>query len=220
MKQMKLINAALIAAAFFVSAVSQAQMQNVSTAAYSEKMPSSFRIGFLGAYGVVKPSGFETTGNGDTTNASGSILASFGSGALSFEAGVSYSLIPIMIESKDASGGKHKLLISSTYVGIPLALKYNYIEKPLASFFVKAGAAPMMLMSQTPSIATGDDGSTTSLELTETDFVALLGIGGTAPLTDSLAFLLDITGYYGMTEAYKDAKHQGLNIGIGLSYDL
>jgi hypothetical protein len=75
-------------------------------------------------------------------------------------------------------------------------------------------------MGQTPTSAVADDGSKQSLALAGTDVLALAGFGGTSPLTDNMSFLIDFTGYYGLTEPFQGGRHQGVNVGLGISYEL
>jgi hypothetical protein len=100
--------------------VSHAEPDNVIRASVGQHMLSGYRLGLLGSYGVMQPSAYENEDNKDTYSGSISALLGFGSGSVSVDAGVNYSRLSTIIESSDASGGSHKLLVNSQYVGVPI----------------------------------------------------------------------------------------------------
>ncbi|MGE0632920.1 MAG: hypothetical protein AB7O96_10960 [Pseudobdellovibrionaceae bacterium] len=172
----------------------------------SPRMPGTFRVGILGSMNVDSVEDRSTT-----------ILAAVGSGMVSFEAGVSYLTMSDKIEVISIEGEepaiKEKSVyipVKASYVGIPVNLKWNYIEKPLATFYVKAGVMPISLNTQSK----GDE------PVGKQETLAVGGIGGTAAITKSTAFVLDITSLWNNGDKNQGIPSQSLHVGAGLSYDL
>jgi hypothetical protein len=151
----------------------------------------------------------------------GGVLAGFGQGALSVEAGAMYMKMPSVAGiQQDADDSSHSVLLNGEYVGLPVWVKYNYIEKPLSTFFVKGGAVTAFLVNQQSELITLPTGGVQKVNLASNDVMALVGIGGTTPLNERLAFVLDLSAFYGLQEAVSGARNQGFLLNIGLSYDL
>ncbi len=177
-------------------------------------MPSAFRLGLLGSYVATGlRSGYENTVGTDKAAGSLSLMAGIGSGLLSLEAGVGVLKIADV-----AVLAQHRYLVSSQYYAFPVWAKFNYIESSLASFFVKAGVMPVTLFTKESAIG-GIETDTNSL-------LAIVGIGGTAALTGSLAFVLDITGFQNLGgPGNLGTENRGIpktfvTLGAGLSLDL
>lgn len=193
---------------------------------YDEQMPGLFRIGLIGGYGLM--TGDTSYGNGDKDQARPSgysvgLVGGFGRGMFSGEAGVMLMNIPSIVKLEDVQNDAlviRKELVNAEYVGIPLWAKYNYIEKPLATFFIKAGAIPIFLLSQSKDAVLLEDGSKQNMKFATMETLAVAGIGGTSALGKNTAFILDLSGFYSMTEAIEGVRNQGAMASIGLSFDL
>jgi hypothetical protein len=207
---------------FAVSA--KAQMSSTAVASdYRVEFPSSVRVSVLAGGGVLidPPTLAENVKPG--TPMFGAILGGFGQGALSGEAGVGY-LHMAMVPQVNAMDGTLYTAepMTAGYVAIPVWAKYNYIEKPLASFFGKAGVMPAILVSQSQPIGFGNASVVEgSAELETFDFMGVVGFGGTAPLGESAAFILDVTAFYGFVETTEGgANNKGALVSVGVSFDL
>jgi hypothetical protein len=188
-----------------------------------EQMPSAFRLMLLGGAGLGTDSGkLFKQNNHDGDSYYGSLLAGFGRGMFSFETGVMYLKAPMVAKlNNNIDDSSRVVLLASEYLGVPVYVKYNYIEKPLATFFVKAGVVPISLINSPPDkyASVGDNQSITPVDR---DILTIIGFGGTAPLDDTTsAFVLDISAFYGSSAYNSRGDHnQGVLIGAGFSFDI
>ncbi len=204
-----LMTLAIPVGALAVEGTSATTVDEVST-----RMPSAFRLGLLGSY-VMTPlrSGYENTVGTDKTAGFLALMAGTGRGMLSLEAGVGVLKTADVVILAD-----HRYLVSSQYYAFPVWAKFNYIERSLASFFVKAGVMPVTLFAKESAIG--------GIETDTNSMLAIVGIGGTAALTNSLAFVLDITGFQNLGGPEKfGTENRGIpktfvTVGAGLSFDL
>ena len=155
----------------------------------------------------------------------GGVYVDFGTGMFTFEAGVQYLGIPgkVQISGTDPAAATTAVSITSQFVGIPLVLKYNYIEQPQASFSLKVGAMPAMMINNQDMITTTDATQTTSsgLTLNQMEYLAIAGFTGTAPIADSTAFVIDGTYYYGLTKIDESgSRNQAAAFSVGLRFSL
>ncbi len=179
---------------------------------------SAFRLTVVGA-GVLP--GGEAQGKGF----SGGIFADYGRRWLSFEAGVQYLNTPVGVKLTDPNtlSSIVPTTLNAQYVGTPLFVKYNYIEQPMAVFSVKLGGMPAFLVSSVDAGSYYDPatGGQTSLEIPQSDFFAMGGFTGTAPLSERLAFVVDGTYFYGVNAIdAQDNHNQGFVLGAGLRFAL
>lgn len=186
------------------------------------RQPGLFRVGPLLGPGFAITDEKKDASAGDSLALFGGVMAGMGQGAFSFEVGAAYLKLSPILELRGEDGlDSFRYQLSTDYVGVPLWVKYNYIEKPLAVFFLKAGAIPMFLVGQGSKTAALNDASPAyELSLADSDVLGVLGFGGTAPLGERLAFVLDLNLFYGMNEVVAGTRHQGALLNIGLSYDL
>ncbi len=183
------------------------------------RMPSPFRLSFLGGAGLyIGEKNFEND-NQNLTGISGNILLAYGQNSISFETGATFLNAPYAAGSKDENG-THRALVNVQYVGVPLIIKYNYIERPLASFFVKVGAIPVMVVRQSNREVILKDGRSNPVVLPKNDVLAVAGFGGTSELTNTTAFVVDFTAFYGTTPSDANSHVQGLTGSLGLSFEL
>ncbi len=141
----------------------------------------------------------------------GAVLLGIGRGIVSFEAGAMYLNLASDIGYQDVNLSTHHFATTNEYIGIPMWLKLNYIERPLASFFFKLGAIPVFLQNQKQIIPVNRNVSDrdkqlllernvpTSVSIAQSDTLAIAGLGGTAPISDSVAFLVDLSYVYGLS---------------------
>ncbi len=197
--------------AFAVEATSTTTVDEVST-----QMPSIFRLGLLGSYAVTPPlSGYENTASTDKSAGLLALMFGVGNGMLSLEAGAG---VLKTAEVAIVTNPEHRFLVNSQYYAFPVWAKFNYIERSLASFFVKAGVMPLTLFAQDSAIGI--------ISSAKNSMLAVVGIGGTAALTKSLAFVLDITGFQNLGGPEKlGTENRGIpktfvTLGAGLSFDL
>ena len=175
--------------------------------------PSFIRVGLLGAFVLTPPSAVhENALVTDTSGGFGGLTIGLGSSTISFETGVSLFKIATISTRIDADQSKHDFLLGSSYIGVPLEVKWNYIEKPLSTFYVKGGAVPLFLSKQT----TGNE----VLESTANATMAALGIGGTTPLSERAAFVLDISTLSSLGAAKPGLPSFLAALGVGVSFDL
>jgi hypothetical protein len=196
---------------------------------YNE-MPGTMRVGVIGGWAAALGDLSENvTSEGEKVSPSGlmgGLVVGFGDSLFSFETGALYVTLPGVTQVSEITDeateetNESRVLINSQYVGVPLWLKYNYIEKPLASFYLKAGAIPLLLVAQDREQLELTDGSIFDLSLSKAQVLATVGIGGTSPINDHLAFVLDIMGFYGVIQEEGRTPYQGVIGSVGLSYDL
>jgi hypothetical protein len=165
----------IITLIFILLQTSFATAMWVYKAARLSKMPGLVRTSFLG--GALLPM---SPGDGDHKAAPASTaLIGIGDGMISAEVG-----------GMIARSG------NTTFFGAPVTLKYNYIEMPLSTFFVKVGALPLTDGTHQTILFNG-------------------GIGGTAPLTQQLAFVLDLS----LVSGFEQSSTKAFLPMAGLSYD-
>lgn len=180
---------------------------------------SLMRVSVLGG-GVMGSDGARVSGGG------GALLLDVGRGWFSFEGGIQYINTPVTVFLTNPNLGSPMTqnTLRAEYVGAALYAKYNYIESPGAAFSLKLGAMPAYLVNANQLSATYTDpatGGVTTMQPAEDDIFGLAGFTGTAPLTDSLSFVLDGTYYYGFTGIDANGtRSQGVMLALGLRYSL
>ena len=207
----------LIAAfALFLPVLTFAQGTSVAEApvdARPQRMPGIFRLGLLGSYQLTQSSEkYENASNQDKKAGSLALMLGLGNGMFSLEAGVAL-LKFVDINSLKSSDGtpSPQYLVNSQYLCYPILVKWNYIEQPLASFFVKAGIMPLTFLNQ-PSDQLVKAASSSTL--------AVVGIGGTAAMSRSAALILDITGTQNMGPENAGIPKNAVSLGLGVSFDI
>lgn len=110
------------------------------------------------------------------------VLGGYRFGHFSIETGVEYSKAAFIDSYQDPMNiGVHELInLEST--GVPIFVKWHYIEYPLATFYAKAGL-------QVDFVTYASD-----KDLVPVNYSSLVaGVGGTSVLGDNAAFVLDIS---------------------------
>ena len=183
------------------------------------KMPRWFRIAVVAGPGLYAGEKNFENDNSNLSSLNASIMLAAGRTTFSFELGGTFLNVPYALGINDGFG-THRSLVNVQYVGVPLILKYNYIEQPLASFFLKAGAIPVRVISQSSKQVTLKDGLKHDAILPESDILAVAGFGGTSEITPSMAFIIDFTGFYGTTASEAGSHAQGITGSVGLSFEI
>ena len=143
-----------------------------------------------------------------------------GNGAFTFEGGAMYYRTSLALAMNDASG-TYRATNDMHFVGIPVGAKWNYFERPLATFYVKGGVMPSFLMSHSGGLEMAGPSGTLVYDPAKNDILGYGGIGGTAPLGDSLAFVLDLATYHGFQDLDDNGTKSGFfSVGLGVSYEL
>ncbi|HVK62027.1 MAG TPA: hypothetical protein VM432_10770 [Bdellovibrionales bacterium] len=177
------------------------------------QMPGLFRFGLIGAAMPYKiASDYENKNDSKAIPASATITAAVGRGTFSFETGVAYYQWTETATRNDETGASKRYLLNSQYIGVPLAVKWNYIEAPLSTFFIKLGATAMSLLGQ----STGEEFALTPEQTT----FAVVGLGGTTDLSESVAFVVDLSLMRDLGEENHGIPQMPVSLGVGFSYDL
>lgn len=192
--------------------------------------PSKFRLHPYAGGGVFQLRGDYNYDKGQAYQAG--VLASTEISGFSLEGGLGYMWLTAKGTEKNGSltdqdgqtqTGTLTMEHQLHYVTLPLIAKYNFVTKPLATFFVKTGIINSFLV-----------GSQTSFEFAEAnlhggsmqdndfaDYVpyATVGFGGTAPLDRDIAFILDLNYQHGLTETHasEHTTSSGFTLLIGIS---
>ena len=175
--------------------------------------PGFIRVGLLGAFVLTPPTAvYENTLVTDTAAGFGGLTIGLGSSTISFETGVSLFKLAAISTRTDSDKSNHDFLLGSQYIGVPLEVKWNYIEHPLSTFYVKGGAVPLFLSKQTA----GNEALASAPNAT----MAALGIGGTTPLSERAAFVLDISTLASLGAAKPGLPSFLAALGVGVSFDL
>ena len=185
--------------------------------------PSSARAAILIGPGLGDLTGggaknYQSGGDRLNQGFAGSVALSFGRGLITGEIGAGVVRVPSVILTSGADGKSVQRAVLSDYVGAPFAIKLNYVERRMASFFLKAGAMPIQLISspEAPSFGTAP-----GIDFQPDDVLIIGGIGGTTALTDALSFILDISHYWGAKPIYKDGPKTDVFVAtVGLSFEL
>lgn len=196
-----------------------------------------------------------------TQSATGGILLSFGRGTLTAESGILYfqsggdvtyqieggsnpnansNFNPALVDNgelADAAAAFQKSVTIDhqlSYLGVPLIAKYSYFENRQATFFVKGGVMPALLLNaraesekiadyvMNPSEGADADSEASVPVLSDMDVFGIVGIGGTAPMGDDRLFLLDISYFRGFMPIVPDSSYfnQGFALSVGMTFDL
>ena len=139
------------------------------------------------------------------------MLFGLGRGMFSLEAGVTFLKLADIVVHRDASLAARRLLVNTEYLGYPVALKWNYIDRPLSTFYMRFGAMPVTFVGQS---------GTSVFDAPKSSTLAIFGIGGTTSLSERFAFVLDINGYRNLGTQSAGIPRDSLTLGLGLSYDL
>jgi hypothetical protein len=183
------------------------------------KMPRWFRMAIFGGSGLYPGEKNFENDNSNLSSVNANIMLAVGRQTFSFEIGGAFLNVPYAIGVKDEFG-THRALVNVQYVGVPVILKYNYIERPLASFFLKTGAIPVAVVNQSQNQVTLKDGLAHDVVLPKNDILAVAGFGGTSEISSSTAFIVDFTAFYGTTASDSGSHVQGLTGSVGLSFEI
>lgn len=203
-----------------VSAVSRAS----SSSFFSRlsRMPSVVRFSVLGGPVAKQPGGAkpEQFGSGSADPNGGAIalaLVGVGSGLVSVETGAGFLKAPAVARSPGPKQGTVDRVAPVDYAAFPLFVKLNYVERALASFYVKGGAIFASLLGDQDVVL--PDGTSASRNYDDVFVVA--GLGGTAPIGHSTAFVLDLSYLSGTKAGFRDGPRTEAFIGaVGLSFEL
>jgi hypothetical protein len=171
-----------------------------------EPLPNAFTLLVIGSMNVTPPGNdYDNQANSDKTGYEGQILADYRLRQFSFETGFTYSKTAWNARFYDDTLGPQSQLVDFTAVGVPVILKWHYVEKTLATFFIKAGASLNAVTSRTDNL------------LVPAGYGAVIaGFGGSAHIGDTSALVLDITAVQDVGFSVK-IRPQGL-IGFGFQF--
>ena len=160
-----------------------------------QKFPSNFRIQLS--------AGGEVISTPHKTNVTGGALVTYGKGMLSFETGIEGISLTDLFPSDETTNGSDQQL-QLIYAAVPLVAKFNYIDKPMDTFSLKAGVVAAFLANASVSKdlkGTAKDGNPVSLGSSMT--YAMIGFTGTTDLSEdkSVAFVVDGQILKGLTKA-------------------
>ncbi len=229
---------ALFISLFFVSAAfAQVQEDGLIVAKHSkygseQSFLHTVRVGPLVGYSTLGMSGGSISPGEANSVPSGGILVDIGSGFLQFQTGVVYfhsngtetfDLDPGTNGQKLTGMTKYSL----DYVGVPLIGKISVFDSPNSSFYVKAGTIITNLVSSSSKSMQIDvvgnsapyddpyaDGGWHSM-----DYLGVIGIGGTTPLTRSMSFVLDINYLRSLSQVRDDMStfNEGFGVSMGIA---
>lgn len=196
---------------------------------YSSHYPSFIRVSVLGGAGVGEGGGGSKDNDSSKVGYTGGVLADFGRSQFTVETGVLYLNSPVVVSFADpiteSSQISHAMKLN--YVGVPAIVKYNYIERPQASFSLKLGVMQAWLLGTEgapetlSSMALAESTTETKDLINNTDTMGIAGFTGSAPLTDNLAFLVDGTYFHGFNEITSAGSHnRAFLLSIGLRFNL
>jgi hypothetical protein len=183
------------------------------------------RISILGGAGTIANVSKTTTTDGATpqsTAADGGILFDFGRSKWGFQTGLMYLNVPAVITATAPDGTNETTTTNLGYLGLPLLLRYNYIEHPMAVFSVKGGVMPAYIVTPETTYGFGDpqDPNYAQVDIKTTDVMVLAGFTGTGPITPDVGFLIDATVFYGMIPIDGIARNEGVLLSAGFTFGL
>jgi hypothetical protein len=176
--------------------------------------PTWIRLGFLAETSLQQ-------GSKSGVSGSGSVLVDFGKSWYGFETGLTYlgTQSALSLADSDPTVGNHSVNVISQYVGVPLLFTLNYVEHPQASFLLKLGVMPAYTLA--PTTISYNDSAGATYTMHSSDFFAVIGMTGSAPLSDHWAFVLDISYYRGLTKLDPSGSYNAcIATGIGFRYSL
>lgn len=192
--------------------------------------PSKFRLHPYAGGGVFQLRGDYNYDDGQAYQAG--VLASTKISGFSLEGGLGYMFLTAKgteknssITDQDNQTQTGTLTIEHTlhYITLPLIAKYNFVTKPLATFFVKTGVINSFLVGSTTSFSF-EEANLHGGSMQDNDFAgyvpyAIAGFGGTAPLDRDIAFILDLSYQHGLTETHTQEHtiSSGFTLLIGIS---
>jgi len=186
---------------------------------------SMMRVTVVG--GIVTSPSLGSNSSNASSGGGGSLLADVGSGRWSVEFGAQFIAMPTIVKTTNANfvapngAAQSQILntVDTQYVGVPLLVKFNYIENPHASFSLKAGVMPATMVGakQQTTFYDPNTGGQTDLQLPQSDIFAVAGFTGTAPLAGAFSFVVDGSYFYGTNpiDAY-GSHNQAFLIAAGL----
>lgn len=197
------------------------------------KMPSIMSVTLLGQIGVndnqdpgTEPGGNleEASAHGDSSMAAG-LLFELGNGPFSIQAGFQSLSFPLTVTTKGADDQQksYNLKTSNQYWGLPVFLKYNYIESPRQIFSVKIGLIPTYLSGGSKVIDTANSNGVqlTPVTVNSQDLMYAAGITGSAPMFMKASLVVDLTFLRSSSDAASDgSRNQTLLLGAGLLFFL
>ena len=147
--------------------------------------------------------------------------AEFGQGLVSAEAGLAFLSMRTNLLVTDSTGsGKNSHSEVDHFVGVPIFLKVNYIERPQYSFSGKLGVMPIVSTKNTSKLNVGDSAGQT-YNLKGTDALAEIGFTGAAEVGDKTEFVIDGSYGRGLTNLDGNGGHHAvIEVGVGIRFDL
>jgi hypothetical protein len=180
-----------------------------------------FKVSAVLGPGLQDPSGNHAVNaaSGQVLNGyAGALLLEFGNGIVSLESGVTYMRMPSVLRVQQGDSTIAQYESDANYVGIPAVLKLNYTESPLAKFYVKGGVVSAYLTSgrKLTDVVPGR-----SIELAPSDLLVEAGFGGSAPISESIGFLIDFSYLAGTKDIYlNSSRNQMAIVTTGLVFTL
>ncbi len=171
--------------------------------------PSFVRVGILGGMGLIPPSDPGENGLIGKQPFAGLLTVGLGKGTWSLDTGVGVMTMTGVFARTDADHSVHQITMGTDYLVVPVCVKWNYIERPLATFYVKAGAAPISAMDKTQQGGITPAASST---------LGIIGLGGSSELGQSTAFVLDLMGAQNLGSDNAGIPKFNAILTVGLSY--
>jgi hypothetical protein len=196
---------------------------------YSSHYPSFVRISVLGGAGAGEGGGNTKSNDSSRVGYTGGVLADFGRSMFTVETGVLYLNSPVVVSFADplAESSQISHAMKLNYVGVPAIVKFNYIERPQASFSLKLGVMQAWLVGTegAPETLSSTALTESTIEtkdlINNTDTMGIAGFTGSAPITDNLAFLIDGTYFHGFNEITSSGSHnRAFLLSVGLRFNL
>ncbi len=170
----------------------------------SRAMPSSWGLSVTGGFGIspLHSSGSNLGDNlartkaHDNPGSMGGVSLSYGSRSFAIETGVYYLNLPMTVETTEVGNPNqsYKIKLANSYVGVPLVIKYNYLESSRQIFSVKTGV--LSAFSNRNSLLRLDNESGKNLNevtIKNQDLMLLVGFGGSAPFFGKASLILDMS---------------------------
>lgn len=200
--------------------MTKAQLEEINS-----HYPTMFQLSFLGGMALGDLSGPAAAGDSAESYKT-AVLVDVGRGSYTFQTGAELLSFATSANVSDPNGiaDDQRYRVNSQWVGIPLVAKYNYIERPQASFSLKLGVMPAFMITNPNIAVTASDGTNVTNmygHLNTFDAMALTGFTGVAPISDWVSFVLDGTFYYGTLDADGSGAHnKAIFLSAGFRFNL
>lgn len=197
---------------------STARMEKTWSNETSVKYPSFMRVSVIGSGTFMNLDNETNRGERPPIGYSAGVLMDFGRSLFTVETGAEYLSIPAQVYPGTKGETGSQVDFMGQYVGAPVYLKLNYIERPQSSFSLKLGAMPVALVNGNSQV---EDPSGKVGVVSRNDLLALAGFSGSTAIVKSVSFIIDGAYYYGLTSLDEYGAHnQGMKIGAGVRFDL